>query len=95
MTFSVPAPPTYRIFFAWCPAFGVNELTLLANTLGANAAATMVFNDPKTAAAILNANALRADRDVLSARLYDNSGHVFAEYVRAGASHSQTARSHP
>jgi two-component system, sensor histidine kinase and response regulator len=71
----------------------VNELTLLASTLGANAAASMVFNDPKTAADILNA--LRADRDIIAARLYDNSGHLFAEYLRAGASQSPAVPARP
>ena len=71
----------------------VNELTLLANTVGANAAASMVFNDPKTAADILNS--LRTDRDIIAARLYDNSGQVFAEYVRAGATQSPAVPTHP
>jgi PAS domain S-box-containing protein len=58
-----------------------DALTLLANTLGANAAASMVFNDPKTASDMLAA--LQADHDIIAARLYDTSGHIFAGYVRA------------
>ena len=65
-----------------------NELTLLANTLGANAAASMVFNDPKTASDMLAA--LEADHDIIAARLYDTSGHIFAEYVRSNLPQSYT-----
>src|SRR5271168_370210 len=57
-----------------------NELSALADTLGANAAASLVFNDQKTGADMLHA--LRADRHILGARLYDVNGKVFAEYVR-------------
>jgi two-component system, sensor histidine kinase and response regulator len=59
-----------------------NELTALADTLGANTAASLAFNDPKTARQMLGA--LRADRNVLAACLYDNQGNIFAEYRRAG-----------
>jgi len=58
-----------------------NELALLANTLGANAAASMVFNDSATAGDILEA--VRADHGIIAARLYDTRGRIFAEYVRA------------
>src|ERR1700679_3073721 len=59
-----------------------NELRALADTLGANTAASLAFNDPKTAREMLAA--LRADHDVLGACLYDLKGKVFAEYRRAG-----------
>jgi two-component system, sensor histidine kinase and response regulator len=55
-----------------------NELSLLADTLGANTAASVAFNDPKTAKDMLDT--LRADPNIVTARLYDNSGHIFAEY---------------
>ena len=58
-----------------------NELALLANTLGANAAASMAFNDPKTATDMLAA--LEADPDIIAACLYDNNGNAFAEYRRS------------
>jgi two-component system, sensor histidine kinase and response regulator len=58
-----------------------NELSLLANTLGSNAAASMVFNDSATATDILNA--VHADHGIIAARLYDSHGRIFAEYVRA------------
>jgi signal transduction histidine kinase/DNA-binding response OmpR family regulator len=59
-----------------------NELRALADTLGANTAASLAFNDPKTAREMLGA--LRADRNVLGACLYDIRGNIFAEYRRAG-----------
>jgi signal transduction histidine kinase/CheY-like chemotaxis protein len=58
-----------------------NELSALADTLGANAAASLVFNDPKTAADLLGA--LRTEQHILGARLYDANGKIFAEYRRA------------
>jgi two-component system, sensor histidine kinase and response regulator len=60
----------------------VNELTALADTLGANTAASLAFDDQKTAREMLAA--LRAEHDVLGACLYDNHGNIFAEYRRAG-----------
>jgi signal transduction histidine kinase/DNA-binding response OmpR family regulator len=59
-----------------------NELRALADTLGANTAASLAFNDPKTAREMLGA--LRADHNVLGACLYDIKGNIFAEYRRAG-----------
>jgi signal transduction histidine kinase/DNA-binding response OmpR family regulator len=58
-----------------------NELRALADTLGANTAASLAFNDPKTAREMLGA--LRADHNVLGACLYDIRGNIFAEYRRA------------
>jgi signal transduction histidine kinase/CheY-like chemotaxis protein len=57
-----------------------NELSALSDTLGANAAASLVFNDPKTAADMLGAP--RTEQHILGARLYDANGKVFAEYRR-------------
>jgi methyl-accepting chemotaxis protein len=57
-----------------------NELTLLANTLGANTAASMAFNDQRTATDILSA--LQTDPNITTARLYDTHCRVFAEYSR-------------
>ena len=56
------------------------ELRTLADTLGANAAASITFNDSKTAQDILSA--LGAERHILAAGLYDTEGHKFAEYRR-------------
>jgi diguanylate cyclase (GGDEF)-like protein/PAS domain S-box-containing protein len=59
-------------------ASAVSELTALADTLGANTAASLAFNDQSTAEEILGA--LATEPHVLDARLYDNEGHIFAEY---------------
>jgi two-component system sensor histidine kinase/response regulator len=59
-----------------------DELATLADTLGANTAASLAFNDQKTAREMLGA--LREEHHVLGACLYDNHGHIFAEYRRAG-----------
>src|ERR1700722_9818533 len=59
-----------------------DELATLADTLGANTAASLAFNDAKTAREMLAA--LRTERHVLGACLYDTNGQIFAEYRRAG-----------
>jgi two-component system, sensor histidine kinase and response regulator len=59
-----------------------SELSLLADTLGANAAASLAFDDQKSAGDMLSA--LQAESHILGARLYDNDGKTFAEYRRAG-----------
>ncbi|HEY5253092.1 MAG TPA: response regulator, partial [Acidobacteriaceae bacterium] len=60
----------------------VSELTALAETLGANTASSLAFNDQKTAREMLGA--LQAEHNVMGASLYDNHGGKFAEYRRAG-----------
>jgi two-component system sensor histidine kinase/response regulator len=59
----------------------VSELTTLADTLGANAAASLTFSDKKTAGEILGA--LHAEHHILLAHLLDDRGKVFAEYHRS------------
>jgi Periplasmic sensor domain len=59
----------------------VGQLTTLADTLGANAAASLTFRDKKTGKEILSA--LRAERQVTAASLYDDQGDSFAEYRRS------------
>jgi len=59
-------------------AGAVTELTTLADMLGANSAASLAFNDQKTAQEMLSA--LRTEPHVLAAYLYDEHGIVFAEY---------------
>lgn len=56
----------------------VRELTALADTLGANTAASLAFDDKKTAEEMLGA--LATEPHVLVACLYDNDGKNFAEY---------------
>ena len=58
----------------------MNELSALADTLGANAAASLLFKDQKTGSDILHA--LGTERHILAARLYDMDGKTFAEYRR-------------
>ena len=59
-------------------ASAVHELTALADTLGANTAASLAFNDQGTAKEMLGA--LSTEPHVLVASLYDIQGHIFAEY---------------
>ncbi len=59
-----------------------SELSVLADTLGANTGASLAFNDRKSATDMLGA--LRAERHIVGARLYDSKGTVFAEYRRDG-----------
>jgi diguanylate cyclase (GGDEF)-like protein/PAS domain S-box-containing protein len=56
----------------------VRELTALADTLGANTAASLAFNDQKTAEGMLGA--LATEPHVLAAFLYNTDGSTFAEY---------------
>ena len=65
-------------------ASAVRELTALADTLGANTAASLEFNDRKTAEEMLGA--LATEPHVLVACLYDNQGRIFADYRRSGGS---------
>jgi two-component system sensor histidine kinase/response regulator len=58
-----------------------SELSALADTLGANTTASLAFNDHQSALDLLGA--LRAERHVVAACLYDKHGSVFAEYQRA------------
>jgi two-component system, sensor histidine kinase and response regulator len=59
----------------------VRELTALAETLGANTAASLTFDDARSATEMLGA--LRAEQNILGARLFNSRGEVFAEYRRA------------
>jgi PAS domain S-box-containing protein len=58
------------------------ELSVLADTLGANTAASLAFNDRKSAQDMLGA--LRAEHHIVAACLYDSHGAIFAEYRRDG-----------
>jgi PAS domain S-box-containing protein len=59
-----------------------SELSALADTLGANATASLAFNDHQSAQDILGA--LRAEPHVTGGCLYDKHGELFAEYLRRG-----------
>ena len=67
-------------------ASAVRELTALADTLGANTAASLAFNDQRTAKEMLSA--LATEPNVLVACLYDNQGRIFTEYRSPGGSPS-------
>jgi signal transduction histidine kinase/DNA-binding response OmpR family regulator len=58
-----------------------SELSTLADTLGANAAASLAFDDQKAARDILSA--LHAEPNILGACLYDNHNNIFVQYRRA------------
>ena len=60
----------------------VRELTALADTIGANSAGSLAFDDAKTAQEMLDA--LATEPHVLLACLYNSDGHEFAEYRRSG-----------
>jgi len=57
-----------------------SELSTLADTLGANTAASLTFNEPKSAQKVLSA--LRAESHIVMACLYDNERALFTEYRR-------------
>src|SRR3984957_3769126 len=63
-------------------ASAVRELAALADTLGANTAASLAFDDQRTAREMLSA--LATEPNVIVACLYDNQGHIFAEYRAPG-----------
>ena len=62
----------------------LTELSALADTLGANVAASLLFNDSKTGDDMLRA--LATEPHVMAARLYDANGKIFAEYRRSNVS---------
>ncbi len=63
-------------------ASAVRELTALADTLGANTAASLAFSDQGTAKTMLGA--LATEPHIIAACLYDNQGRIFAEYRSHG-----------
>ncbi|HEY6267969.1 MAG TPA: response regulator [Candidatus Acidoferrum sp.] len=61
----------------------VNQLTSHADMLSLNTAASLTFNDRKSAEDMLKA--LRVERHIVAACLYDSRGNVFAAYRREAA----------
>jgi signal transduction histidine kinase len=59
------------------------DLTTLADVLGNNSTAALVFQDPKNAVEILGA--LQVKPNIAAAGLYDKDAQVFAAYTRPGA----------
>jgi PAS domain S-box-containing protein len=64
----------------------ISELSALADTLGANAAASLMFSDRKSALDMLRA--LGGETHIIAACLYDNQGKIFTEYRRPELAHS-------
>src|SRR6202521_5021760 len=58
----------------------ISELSTLADALGANTAASLMFSDRKSAHDMLGA--LGGERHIIAACLYDNQGKIFTEYRR-------------
>ena len=58
----------------------VNDLSDLAKVVGANCIAPLQFDDPKAAGDTLSS--LRSRPSITHAGLYDQDGHLFAQYVR-------------
>jgi two-component system, sensor histidine kinase and response regulator len=56
------------------------EATTLADTLGANSAASLTFEDQKTASEILGG--LHVEPHIVAAYLYNRKGQIFAEYKK-------------
>jgi signal transduction histidine kinase/CheY-like chemotaxis protein len=57
-----------------------SELSALADTLGANTAASLMFSDRKSARDMLGA--LGGEKHIIAACLYDSQGKIFTEYRR-------------
>ena len=60
------------------------DLTTLADVIGANSAAPLIFNDPTSAEDVLKA--LRAESHIRRAWIYTQAGKPFAAYAAPGAS---------
>ncbi len=61
-----------------------NELATLADVVGANCTAPLVFNDPRSAEDVMSA--MQAEKHVRAAWVYTRDGAPFAGYVRSGTS---------
>jgi signal transduction histidine kinase/CheY-like chemotaxis protein len=61
----------------------IRELTTLADTLGANTAAALTFNDPGSGRDILSA--LGGEKHIIAGCLYDRHSKLFADYLRPRA----------
>jgi signal transduction histidine kinase/CheY-like chemotaxis protein/HPt (histidine-containing phosphotransfer) domain-containing protein len=60
-----------------------NDLTAVAQIVGSNSEAALVFGDHRVGREILSA--LEAKRQIVSALLFDDQGRVFATWTRSGA----------
>ncbi len=62
------------------PSVIARKLWIQAQMIGANSASALLFSDPGAASETLAA--LRADRRIVAAAIYDREGRAFARYVR-------------
>jgi two-component system sensor histidine kinase/response regulator len=62
----------------------VRNISTLAKIIGSNSAAALTFDDPDAAREILGA--LSAEKNVVSACIYNEKGQVFAKYLRGDPS---------
>jgi diguanylate cyclase (GGDEF)-like protein len=60
----------------------LHKLESVASVIGANSAAALSFDDPRSATTTLSA--LRAEKMVVAACIYGSDGHLFAAYYREG-----------
>jgi signal transduction histidine kinase/CheY-like chemotaxis protein len=70
-----------------------DNLTALAQVLGQNCSATLLFNDPKSASDVLAS--VSAEGHVMAAAVYDKAGNRFASYRRKDLPESAEAPPHP
>jgi two-component system, sensor histidine kinase and response regulator len=69
------------------------DLISVTEIIGANSAAALTYNDPRSAE--LTLNALQSEKHILAANVYDSHGRLFVTYRRAGAVGMLPERSPP
>jgi len=69
------------------------DLISVTEIIGANSAAALTYNDPRSAE--LTLNALQSERHILAANVYDSRGHLFVTYRRSGTAETLPAQSLP
>ncbi len=78
LTIVLAASATTAFDYFWSKDEAVNSVQTLAQVTASNSAAAIVFNDPEAATDILSA--LEAVPGIITARIYDMEGNVFATY---------------
>ena len=63
-----------------------SDSIILAEIIGANSTAAIAFNDQITATEIISA--LKAQKDIIGAALYDGSHHLFTSYYHAASANN-------
>lgn len=59
----------------------LNNLTILADIVGSNNTANIMFDYPEEARSVLQT--LSIDKNICAARIYDNNNNIFAEYTKS------------